>query len=78
MLAGIGVGLADGFFRHSIDNMQSNEQNYMDGMSIMYNPAGSRQCIWSLTLGHTHRCPCDTHNSTFQQPFAPFEVGINC
>ena len=54
MLAGIGVGLADGFFRHSSDNMQSIEQNYMDGVSITYGPAGSRQHIWSLALGHSY------------------------
>ena len=79
MLAGIGVGLADGFFRQSSDNniTQSIEQNYMDGVSITYGPAGSRQHIWSLALGHTHRCPCDTRNSTFQQPSPPSEVGNN-
>ena len=43
MLAGIGVGLADGFYRHLSDNMQSIELNYMDGVSITYGPAGSRQ-----------------------------------
>ena len=79
MLAGVGVGLADGFFRHSSDNMQSIEQNYMDGVSITYGPAGSRQhiCSWSLALGHTRRSPCDTHNSNYQQPFPPSVVGNN-
>lgn len=77
MLAGIGVGLADGFFRHNSNDMQSIEQNYMDGVSITYGPVGSRQHIWSLALGHTSRCPCDVHNSSFQQPFPPSEVGNN-
>ena len=47
------------------------------GWSITYGPSGSRQHIWSLALGHSSRCPCDTHNSSFQQPFPPSEVGNN-
>ena len=77
MLAGVGVGHPDGFFRHLSTDMQSIEQNYLDGVSITYGPAGSRQHIWSLVLGHTHRCPCDMHNSTYQQPSPPSEVGNN-
>ena len=46
-------------------------------MSITYGPTGSRQHIWSLVLGHTHQCPCDTHNSTYQQPLPPSVAGNN-
>ena len=77
MLAGIGVGLPDGFYRHLSHNNQSIEQNYMDGVSITYGPAGSRQHIWSLALEHTSWCPCDVYNSSFQQPLPPSEAGNN-
>ena len=77
MLAGVGVGFADGFHRHSSNNVESIEQNYLDGVSITYGPAGSRQHIWSLALGHPGRCPCDTHDPSFQQPLPPSEVGNN-
>ena len=37
------------------------EQTYLDGISITYGPAGSRQHIFSLPAGTSegHQCPCD-------------------
>ena len=76
-ISGIGIGLPDAFYRHTSRNGRRIERNYLDGVSITYGSAGSRQHIWSFGMGHTHRCPCDLPSSTFQAPSPPTEVGNN-
>lgn len=76
-ISGIGVGLPDAFYRHTRRNGRRIERNYLDGVSITYGSAGSRQHIWSFGMGHTHRCPCDLPSSSFEAPLPPSEVGNN-
>ena len=76
-ISGIGIGLPDAFYRHNRRNGRRIERNYLDGVSITYGSAGSRQHIWSLAMGHTHRCPCDLPSSSFEAPSPPTEVGNN-
>ena len=75
-ITGIGNGLPDAFYRHSSGNRGNIEQNYLDGVSITYGQAGSRKHIWSLSMGHPGRCPCDTPDSRFQAPLPP-AIGRN-
>ena len=76
-ISGIGIGLPDAFYRHNGRNSRRIERNYLDGVSITYGNAGSHQHIWSLAMGHTHHCPCDLPNSSFEAPSPPTEVGNN-
>ena len=77
MLRGYQFGATAAFHGYSYYNRGINDQ-YLDGISLTYGPAGSRQHIWTFAVGATEdpgtslrqaTCPCDTSNYAVVPPF---------
>ena len=77
MLRGYQFGVTSAFAGYSSNGRGLNNQ-YLDGISLTYGAAGSRQHIWSFVAGATeypgtmfpqNACPCDTSNYAVVPPF---------
>ena len=74
-IIGKGVTSPDAFYRY-IENQNTIEGNYLEGVSITHGASGSRTHIWTLGAGHRDRCPCDNSDHNVA-PLPPAEVGDN-